>query len=98
MTTYSIEKKTYILLLQFAKNRMSISSKLRPQEEVKNVSSKRNTLYIKHYFKKLKIYPFNGKKLNFQKISESLFSNGKFTPLTIKNGIFKKFQNLYFIF
>ena len=46
MTTYCIWKKTTILLLQFAKNRMSISSKLRPQEEVKNVSSKRNTLYI----------------------------------------------------
>ena len=39
-------EKTIIILLQFAKNRMSISSKLRPQEEVKNVSSKRNTLYF----------------------------------------------------
>ena len=45
MTTYCIWNKITILLLQFAKNRMSISSKLRTQEEVKNVSSKRNTLY-----------------------------------------------------
>ena len=36
-----------IIILQFAKNCMSISSKLRTQEEVKNVSSKRNTLYYK---------------------------------------------------
>ena len=49
MTTYCIWKKTTILLLQFAKNGMSISSKLRPQEEVKNVSSKRNTLYSDYW-------------------------------------------------
>ena len=36
-------EKTTILLVQFAKNRKSISSKLRPQEEVKNVSSKKKT-------------------------------------------------------
>ena len=35
-----------ILLLQFAKNCKSTSSKLRQQEEVKNVSSNKNTLYI----------------------------------------------------
>ena len=34
-------EKTALLLLQFAKNRKSISSKLRPQEEVKNVSLKK---------------------------------------------------------
>ena len=46
-------KKTTILLLQFAKNGMSISSKLRPQEEVKDVSSKRNTLYFSYQYNSL---------------------------------------------
>ena len=39
-----IEKIT-ILLLQFAQNRKSISLKLRPQEEVKNGSLKKHSLF-----------------------------------------------------
>ena len=45
MTTCCILEKKNILLLQLAKNCKSISSKLRPQQEVKNVSSNKNTLY-----------------------------------------------------
>ena len=39
-------KKTTILLLQFAKSSESISSKLRPQEEVKNGSSKKTEHHV----------------------------------------------------
>ena len=47
MTTCCTSQK-HILHLQFVKDRMSISSKLRPQEEVEIDPSKRNTLYIVH--------------------------------------------------
>ena len=42
-----IEKYT-IILLQFAKDCMSISSKLRPQEEVENDPSKKNKTHKKN--------------------------------------------------
>ena len=56
-----IEKKPIIRLLQFAKKRKSISTKLRPQEEVKTGHHKKTPYLTKTIFQNVHFYLFYSK-------------------------------------